>query len=285
MNDRLVILAGGISSRMKKSVKYDSQLSKQLIEDAESKPKSMIRLGDEGRPFMDYLLMNVKLAEYRDTVIVINEKDSSIKEYYSQFRNKKYFEELQISFAFQKIPEGRDKPLGTADALFQALIMKPDWSGKIFTMCNSDNLYSSKALKMIQASEYLNALIDYDREYLGVEPERVEKFAITKKDEEGFLIDIIEKPSPKEVEYSRTQSGNIGVSMNLFSFSYDMILPLLEIVPFNSERQEKELPTAVKMMIQQNPKSLFCIPLKEVVPDLTNKNDIIKVKKYLEEII
>ncbi|MEW6654353.1 MAG: hypothetical protein AB1394_12940, partial [Bacteroidota bacterium] len=75
----------------------------------------------------------------------------------------------------------------------------------------------------------------------------------------------------------------VGVSMNIFKFSYDMILPALEIVPMNEIRKEKELPTAVKIMLEKNPKSLFCYPLSEAVPDLTSKQDILKVKSFIQE--
>lgn len=283
MSDRLVILAGGVSSRMKQSLADSSEIDSKLLKDAEQKSKSMIRIGEGERPFLDYLLLNAKLAGYSDIVIVVSEKDDSIKSYYEENKNDSWFEGIELSYATQTIPEGRVKPLGTADALLQALLVKKEWRGKQFTMCNSDNLYSQNALEMMKNLEYPNSMIDYDRDGLGVEKERVEKFAITKKDENGFLLDIIEKPSSEEVEVSKSKEGFIGVSMNIFRFSYDMIRPALEIVPLNEIRKEKELPTAVKIMIEKNPKSLYCYPLSEAVPDLTSKQDILKVKKYLEE--
>ncbi|MHB8904645.1 MAG: sugar phosphate nucleotidyltransferase [Melioribacteraceae bacterium] len=279
VKEKLVILAGGVSSRMKNSVVSNNHVDSKIIEDAEKKSKGMIRVGEDERPFLDYLLFNVCLSGYEDIVIVISERDSSIKEHYSN----NPIEGLNISYAVQMIPAGREKPLGTADALHQALKLKPDWKGASFTMCNSDNLYSMQALKLMLESKHLNAMIDYDRDGLEVEKERIEKFAVTKKDDEGFLLDIIEKPTEEEIITVKGKSGFIGVSMNLFRFNYDMILPFLETVPLHPVRQEKELPAAVKMMIAENPKSLFCYPLREHVPDLTSKNDILTVKKYLEK--
>ena len=71
--------------------------------------------------------------------------------------------------------------------------------------------------------------------------------------------------------------------MNIFEFQYDMIYPFLEKVPFDPVRNEKELPAAVKMMVDAHPKSIFAYPLSEHVPDLTSKSDIPPVKEYLEE--
>lgn len=268
---------------MRQSQVDSTELDSKLLKDAEQKSKSMIRIGEGDRPFLDYLLLNAKLAGYTDIVIVVSEKDDSIKNYYEENKNDSWLEGIKISYATQHIPEGRVKPLGTADALLQALLLKEDWRGKSFTMCNSDNLYSQNALVLMQNSEYPNAMIDYDRDGLGVEKERVEKFAVTKKDDDGFLVDIIEKPSPQEVEDVKSESGFVGVSMNIFKFSYDMIRPALEIVPMNEIRKEKELPTAVKIMLERNPKSLYCYPLSEAVPDLTSKQDILKVKSFLQE--
>jgi len=283
MNGKLVILAGGISSRMKKSQSLGRDINPQMIKDADSKSKAMIRVGENERPFLDYLLFNAYESGYREIVIVINEKDNSIKKYYESRDSKKLFPELMISYVVQPIPDGREKPLGTADALYHALKLNSVWSNFSFTVCNSDNLYSQFAFKLLLESEYKNAMIDYNRDGLNFEKERIEKFSVTKKDDEGFLIDIIEKPTVDEIESSKDKSGAIGVSMNIFKLNYDMILPFLKIVPLHSVRKEKELPGAIKMMIEKFPKSLYAYPVSEEVPDLTGKEDILKVKMYLEK--
>ena len=127
------------------------------------------------------------------------------------------------------------------------------------------------------------ALIDYDRDALQFEKGRIKKFAITQKDYDRFIKNIIEKPSQNQIEEAKGKNGFVGVSMNIFGFQYDMIYPFLEKVPFNHVRHEKELPDAVKMMIDAHPKCLFAFPLSEHVPDLTSKSDILIVKRYLEK--
>jgi glucose-1-phosphate adenylyltransferase len=283
MNENLVILAGGISSRMKKTESLVNELDAKLLRDADSKSKAMIGIGKNERPFLDYLLFNAYESGYRNIVVVIGEKDDSIKIYYEKKENKEKFSGLKISYAVQPIPEGRVKPLGTADALYHALKLKSDWSGSSFTVCNSDNLYSQNALKLMLESKYKNTMIDYDRDGLNFEKERIEKFSVTKKDNEGFLVDIIEKPTIDEIESARDKNGTIGVSMNIFKLNYDMIFPFLEIVPLNPIRKEKELPAAIKMMIDKFPKSLYAYSVSEEVPDLTSKEDISKVKIFLEK--
>lgn len=280
---RLAILAGGISSRMKRPAEADIKVDQSLVNDANLKAKSMIGVGNGGRPFLDYLLYNAKQAGYGDILIVIGENDDSIRGYYGKEDRDNDFYGMRISYAVQRIPSGKEKPIGTADALYQGLNSRGDWRGTRFTVCNSDNLYSVNALKMMTRYEYKNAMIDYDREALRFEPSRIERFAVTAKDDDGFLIDIIEKPSASRIKSMKGKNGFIGVSMNIFEFQYDMIHPFLEKVPFDPVRNEKELPTAVKMMVDAHPKSMFAYPLSEHVPDLTSKSDILPVKEYLEK--
>ena len=280
---KLVILAGGISSRMKKPTVLKEQVDNRLIEDSNNKSKSMIGVGNNYRPFLDYLLYNVREAGYREILIVIGEKDDSIKKYYGEKDSSNEFCGLNISYAVQKLSSGKEKPDGTADALYQGLMSKTEWKGERFTVCNSDNLYTQQALKLMLRNDYPNAMINYDRNGLEFEIERIERFAVTIKDKENFLTDIIEKPTENEIEKARGNDGIIGVSMNIFSLQYDMILPVLEQVPYHPIRNEKELPEAVKIMANKIPGSVFAYTLSEHVPDLTAKNDILIVKKYLQE--
>jgi len=282
-NGRLIILAGGISSRMKIPVDKNSAIGEKLVVDADTKSKSMIGVGKNNRPFLDYLLFNAKQAGYFDIVIVIGENDNSIKEYYGSSEKNNDFNGLNISYAIQPIPSGRSKPLGTADALLRGLKSKPEWKGNKFTVCNSDNLYSQKALHLMLTSPYIGALIDYDRSTLEYETSRIEKFSVTIKDENGFLENIIEKPSADIIEKVKNEKGFVGVSMNIFSLSYDKIFPILEKTPIHLERKEKELPEAVKILANEIKESVFAFSLAEHVPDLTSKKDILQVKKYLEK--
>ncbi len=283
MDPNIVILAGGISSRMKKALAGASNLDPALKREAQEKSKAMIGVGAGSRPFIDYLLENISLAGYRSVNVVIGERDSSIRDFYERADNKDRFPGLALSYAIQPIPPGREKPLGTADATLRALEAMPSWRGQKLTVCNSDNLYSVKALRLLLEDSHENAMIDYDRLALRFEQERIAAFAVIKKDANGFLLDIVEKPSPEEIARAADARGRVGVSMNLWRFSYDLILPALRNVPLNPVRHEKELPAAVKMMIEQRPLSLFTIPVSEHVPDLTSPSDILRVIDELSE--
>jgi NDP-sugar pyrophosphorylase family protein len=283
MHPNIVILAGGVSSRMKKALASASNLDPSLRREAEQKSKSMIGMGKDSRPFLDYLLGNIARAGYRDVVIVVGERDNSIREYYERRENAERFSGLDISYAVQPIPPGREKPLGTADALLRAFQAAPRWKGQRVTVVNSDNLYSVDALGLLMRDAHDNAMIDYDRSALRFEQERIAAFAVIRKDAQDFLVEIVEKPSPEQIALVADARGRIGVSMNAWRFSFDLMLPCLETVPLNPVRQEKELPTAVKMMVDRRPRCVFTIPLSEHVPDLTSPADIMRVIEELNQ--
>ena len=279
---RAVILAGGISSRMKNS-SVDPRLDADLVRQSEERTKGMIGVGDGGRPFLDYLLNNMKHAGFEDIVIVIAERDAELRQYYGSKDRDNDFHGLRISYAIQRIPPGRKKPIGTSDALTQALLSRPDWETGDFIVCNSDNLYSIRAFTMLLEADAPNALIDYDRSGLEFEQTRIAQFGITRKDKDGFLLEIVEKPKMEELDGLRSVDGTLRVSMNIFRLNYSMIFGPLRDCPENPVRQEKELVMAVTNMVRANPRSLKALPLKEHVPDLTYKEDIPVTREYLRK--
>ncbi|MFT4033361.1 MAG: sugar phosphate nucleotidyltransferase [Siphonobacter sp.] len=276
MTKRILILAGGMSSRMKKAAE-DIPLDQKLIDQANSLTKGMISVGTAGKSLIDYQLTNAIEAGLEEVLLLLHPEDTVTQPYYETA----VYPTLTIRFARQRIAPDRVKPAGTADAVLQALEQTPDWQKGRFIVCNSDNLYSVNALNSVWNSETPNALISYDRNALDFPAERIQAFALIRADESGHLIDIHEKPSEQEVEEARRKTGRVGVSMNLFAFEAAQLLPYLRQTPFHPVRNEKELPTTVNMLAQHE--TISTIPLSENVPDLTSKKDIAIVQKYLAE--
>lgn len=281
MHTNLIILAGGASSRMKKETLADNLTAIEIAQ-ANERSKGLIGVGPNGRPLLDYLLYNAREAGYKNVYIIISASGALFQEFYGHKKKDNDFHGLRISFAIQYIPENRVKPFGTADALFQAVEQYPELNTAYYTVCNSDNLYSSEALYALRATDCPNAFISYDRDALAFPEERISRFAVAKLNKDNFLMDIIEKPSDLEVAASKDIDGKIRVSMNAFKFSGEAFYPYLKNCPVHPERDEKELPTALLHMINDFPKTALGIPFSEHVPDLTAKEDIAEVKAYLK---
>jgi ADP-glucose pyrophosphorylase len=277
-----MILAAGVSSRMKRESAVP--LDPTLAREASSKSKSMIGVGPGRRPFLDYLLYNARKAGYRDVVLVVGEKAEGIRAHYGSLDSGNSYHGLSIDYAVQSIPAGRTKPLGTADAVLTGLLARPEWVHQRFTVCNSDNLYSSRALALLLDSHAESCTADYDRSALGFPPERTEQFAVLHKSTDGSLLEIIEKPTPEDIALCADAHGRVGVSMNLWRFQGELIKPALEKTPLHPLRTEKELPASVSLMVKEHPGCLMTYPVAERVPDLTGRDDIGTVQSYLAEL-
>ena len=284
MKKRLLILAGGMASRMKKALAEDnSDLDPKLVAQANAVTKGMIQVGKNGKTLIDYQLYNAHLAGIEEVMLLLHPTDNVSQEYCESLLAKDATWGMEIVFARQQIPADREKPAGTADAVYQALSQHTDWQTGRVIVCNSDNLYSVNALKTLLASEVPQALISYHRDSLLYPEERISAFALIRTDAEGYLLEIIEKPTKEQADELMAKQGRLGVSMNVFVFEASTFLPYLAKTPFHAVRNEKELPTSVVMFGEGEGKGFFAIPLAENVPDLTSKEDILVMKKYLEE--
>lgn len=282
MHNNLIILAGGASSRMKKEASLQN-LSTEEIQQANERSKGLIGVGPNGRPLLDYLLLNAKKAGYKNIYIIIGEQGELFKEFYGSKNINNDFYGLNISFATQYVPKDRVKPFGTADALYQAIEQYPELNTQFYSVCNSDNLYSVKALLALRETDSPNAFISYDRDAMEFPAERISRFAIAKLDKKNQLLDILEKPSADSIEEYKDSEGKLRVSMNAFKFDGTILYPYLKNCPVHPERDEKELPTVLLNSIKDHSNITLGIPFSEHVPDLTAKEDIIEVKEYLKK--
>lgn len=273
-NESLVIMVGGASSRMKRSLQT-TNLDEATKSAAQKLHKSLIPLGEEGKPLLYYLVRNAVEAGYQQVYLITNRANEGFKDMVGTRSSHNQYQGISVHFAIQEIPEGREKPLGTADALEQCLDQYPELKSKTFTVCNGDNLYSVGALEDLRnPRKASNALISYSSEGLRFSDERIAKFALMDISTDGYLKGIIEKPKTDHVNDYRDSTGALRVSMNIFSFLGSDIYPYLKNCPIHPERKEKELPVAVRNMVDENSNSVFCIPRSEYIPDLTSAEDI-----------
>ena len=284
-NLSLVILAGGASTRMKKQLHSSVLIYKDENSQANNRSKALISIDKNNRPILDYLLYNAKKAGYTTIYIITGEDNFLFKSFYGNENQGNVFNGLSINYAIQYIQKDRDKPFGTADALYQAMTQYPILKTVSFTVCNSDNLYSIDAFEFLRNTDsYPNSLISYDRDYLQFSMDRISRFALLSIDENNYLKSIIEKPELDVFSSFKDSQGKLRVSMNIFRFNGEFLFSYLENCPINKTRNEKELPTALLNMINDSPNSTITIPLAEHVPDLTSKEDINILKQYVKNI-
>ncbi|MDD3083710.1 MAG: sugar phosphate nucleotidyltransferase [Candidatus ainarchaeum sp.] len=110
------------------------------------KIKQFARIGPNNETLIELSMLQAKKAGFEKIVFVVGEKTEI--PFKKKFGNN--FEGIPIFYAEQKFDkETRDKPFGTVDALVSAInIVKEN-----FVVCNGDDLYGEKSLKI--AKEFL----------------------------------------------------------------------------------------------------------------------------------
>ena len=277
MIQSLLIMAAGASSRMKTSVAKD--IGTAATQQANNRTKGLIEIGEDGKPLLYYLLRNAQEAGYK-TIYLITAADASF--FRSTIRSFPNLDQLHFVFVTQHIPHGRTKPLGTADAVFQALEQFPVLQKNRFSVCNSDNLYSVNTFRRLRSIVQGSGLIAYDSNSLNFTKEKIAGFALLIFDSDFYLQNIIEKPAAADLNNTTDENGSIYISMNAFTFDGNVLYSFLSDCPIHLDRDEKELPTALLNMIQEHPRSVKGIPMQEHVPDLTTKKDILLLGDYLK---
>ncbi len=270
INDSLVIMAGGASSRMKRSLET-AKLDSSVKNAALKLHKSLIPLGKSGKPLLYYLFKNAAKSGYSNIYLITAKENGG----FEQFLAESEIPQLNVRFAVQYVPKGREKPLGTADALLQCLDQHPRLQESSFTVCNGDNLYSAGALYLLRKKRSVpHATIGYSGSGLGFTKERLTKYAVMAISHEGYLRQIIEKPDLKEMDKYLDTFNELRISMNIFSFSGTEIYPFLVNCPIHPKRDEKELPEAVRNVVAEHSMSVLCYLRSERLPDLTDAHDL-----------
>ena len=276
MIQSLLIMAAGASSRMKSSVAKD--IGTVATEQANNRTKGLIEIGEDGKPLLYYLLRNAQEAGYK-TIYLITAADATF--FRSTIRSLPNLNQLHLVFVTQHIPKGRIKPLGTADAVFQALEQFPELQTNRFSVCNSDNLYTVSAFRKLRSLEQGSGLIAYDSDSLNFTKEKIAGFALLVLDSDFYLENIVEKPATTDFKNAADNHESLYISMNAFTFDGNVFFSFLRDCPINLNRDEKELPTALLNMIEVYPNSVRGIPMQEHVPDLTTKEDLLLLEDYL----
>ena len=277
----LVILAGGASSRLKKSLN-DVDLDQNVSDVAKTSHKTLIPLGNEKKPLLYFILQNALNAGVSEVFLITSPENIAFKDFIESEVFKDSFSNININFAIQYKPNDREKPLGTSDALMQAMDQYDLLKSNSFVIINGDNLYSVNSLiSLFELDEKQHALISYDRDALNFPHERLTKFALINVNENNKLINIIEKPPIEKVDNFRDKLSKIRVSMNIFKFFGPTIYPFMKNCPLHPERKEKEIPEAVRNYIKEFPNSFDAIPFFEHIPDLTSAKDILSIIKSI----
>lgn len=219
---------------------------------SQDRPKHLIEIN--GKPFLYYLLKNLKEAGFSEFIMVVGYKKELMDEFL-----KKYGGEFKIVLVNQFDILGEDV-YGTACPLG---CVKDLLGGESFVSVYGDNLYAIEDLQRFN--------IDDDFCYIaGLPHEHPEKYGVLQVDDQGFLQEIIEKPE--------NPVGNL-INTGLYKFTPE-VFDYLDKIGL-SPRGEYELTDVINLLAQN--KKVKALPLTGVWLDFGKPEDVQKVEEYLNK--
>ncbi|MBR0033560.1 MAG: nucleotidyltransferase [Bacilli bacterium] len=291
---QLVILAAGMGSRF-------------------GGLKQMEKMDEAGNFLLDYSVHDAKLAGFTSVIFVIK------KAFYQAFKDtigKRVEKIIETHYAFQemddlpkgyKVPEGREKPWGTAHAIYAARdLIKED-----FIIINGDDYYGQQTYQV--AANYLRGLkSNKEGQYVNVAFKVANtmtengsvKRGVCFYDKDLYLTKMIESSVERnakgEVECTPLDGGDSFivpddqlVSMNLFAFSKDIIKRLDERFPAwldkhgQTLKDEWLIPSVVSELVEEGKASLKLLSTPDVWFGVTYKEDkdfvVASLKKLVEK--
>ena len=289
---QLVILAAGMGSRF-------------------GGLKQMEPMDEAGNFLLDYSIHDAKKAGFSSVIFVIK------KEHYEIFRDtigKRVEPIIETHYAFQalddlprgyKCPEGREKPWGTAHALYAAReLIKED-----FIIINGDDYYGQKTYQI--AIDYLKTLTKSDHgKYANIAFKIANtmtengsvKRGVCFYDDKHYLTKMVESSVSRDKEgkiecvpLDGSPKFNVPedqlVSMNLFAFSRDIMDYLREGFPKWLDVHGQELkdeyliPEVVSQLVSAKKATLKLLSTPDVWFGVTYKEDKGFVVKSLAKLV
>lgn len=287
---QLVILAAGMGSRF-------------------GGLKQMEKMDEAGNFLLDYSVYDAKRAGFDSVIFIIK------KEFYDAFKEsigKRVEKLIKVQYAFQqlddlpdgfKVPEGREKPWGTAHAIYAARDLIVD----DFIIINGDDFYGKETYEVAynylaslpKGSEGKYANVAFKVANTMTENGAVKRGVAFQKD--GYLTKLVESSIEKQGDkiISSPLDGSAPfevkpddlVSMNLFAFNKDLIKRLEEKFPLwlkeniNVPKSEFLIPTVVDELVHEGKATLKLLKTSSVWFGVTYKEDKPGVVKALNDLV
>lgn len=270
--------------------------------------KQVEPVGPGGETIIEYSIFDAIRAGFGKVVFVIRE---SFAEAFKNNFEKKLHSKIEVDYVYQELdmlpegfslPEGREKPWGTA----HAILVAKDVVREPFCALNADDFYGYNAYKTMagflttsgRQSEY--SMVGYRLKDTLSDFGSVSR-GICEVDENSYLQKIVEttkilkrgnKIVSIEEEKENQLSGEESVSMNIWGFK-PSLFPVLEekFVDFlkneiNKPKSEMFIPSVVFDLIEQNKAQVKVLKTVSQWFGVTYKEDkpfvVKKIKKLIE---
>lgn len=241
----IIIMAAGNGTRM--------------LELSKDRPKHLI--GVKNQPFLFYSLKNIKAAGFEKIILVVGYKKEKMEEFAREYSDK-----FNLILVDQFKEVGTEK-YGTACPVeaVQDVV-----GNQNFVVVNGDDLYSVNDLKIIRK-------LEHDYCYVaGFRHQDPSPYGLHHVDENGFLIDIIEKPKPG-IDFDSSRPLDYSVNIGMYKFTPEIFAAVKKIN--KSPRGEYEITDAITLLAKQ--KKVKVVQIKDGWKSFTNPADVEKMEQVV----
>jgi len=291
MKPTLVILAAGMGSRF-------------------GGLKQVEPVGPNGEAIIDYTIFDAIRAGFGKVVFIIRE---SFADAFKEKFGDKLKGRIEVEYVYQELdnlpegftlPEGREKPWGTA----HAILVAKDLVNEPFCALNADDFYGKNAYQVL--ADFLNssdddaefAMVGYQLKNTLSDFGSVSRGICTVDDEQNLVkivetVKIIKKGDAAisiEEDGSETpMTGEESASMNMWGFKTSLFETLeTKFVAFlkteiNKPKSEMYIPSVVFEMIEENKANVKVLKADSPWFGVTYKEDkpivVDKIRKLIDE--
>ncbi len=289
MKPTLVVLAAGMGSRYGGLKQIDA-------------------FGPQGEAIIEYSIFDAIRAGFGKVVFIIRK---TIEKDFKTFVGSKFEGKIKVEYAFQEIenipegfsvPEGRDKPWGTA----HAMMMARDFVNEPFAIINADDFYGADAyqvmadyLKVLSNTSTAFSLLGYYVKNTLSENGSVSR-GVCKVDKDNFLQSITERTKIfrkddaivyEEDDVLTPLAPEVPVSMNFMGFT-PVVFDMLEekFIQFlkdniNTPKSEFYIPLALSLFVEEKTASVAVLETSAKWFGVTYQEDKVSAQTQLTTLI
>ncbi len=270
--------------------------------------KQITPVGPSGETIIEYSIFDAIRAGFGKVVFVIRE--SFADEFKERF-DKKLFGKIDIEYVYQELdklpdgyilPEGREKPWGTA----HAIMMGKEAINEPFAALNADDFYGFEAFKTMSSflqssdSEAEYSMVGYQLRNTLSDFGTVSR-GVCEADQNNYLSEIIERikiyKKNSRIVYQDEQGNEVGltgnekVSMNIWGFKPNLFGYLeKEFTAFldtqiNVPKSEIYIPSVVFELIEKKQVSVKILEADSPWFGVTYKEDHPEVVKKIKQMV
>jgi NDP-sugar pyrophosphorylase family protein len=248
--------------------------------------KQLAPVGPNGEAMFDYSAADAVAAGFRQAVVIVRKEiGDEIQDHIADA----WPSELTVAYVYQEVPDGRTKPLGTAEAVLITRDLVPG----PFTVLNADDLYGADAFRVVHrelsADDDEHVLVGYHVNKTVMGPGTVTRGLVTV---DGGYLATVDESSVYVAENGdmsvdgRRLNGDELASTNFWGFRpsiFDVLEQAVEtfLAAEGSAGSEVLLPRVVDQAIREDGLRVRVAPTDARMLGITNADDLERVRQAL----